>query len=221
VLISQWTFEVNTPPDLSNSATGPTTAADIGNGTATGVHANAATDWSTPVGNGSANSFSANTWAVDDYWQFQLSTVGYTSLQVGFDQTSSSTGPTAFKLAYSTDGSAFTDFQDYTVLVNGNVPNPSWTSGSTSAAYSYAFDLSAVTALDDLGSVYFRLVNRVAPTSAAGTDRVDNFAVSGTVKPAGTTPPTTVPDAGVGFGGTALTLVALLAAGSRRKVRAD
>jgi hypothetical protein len=186
--IARWTFE-SPPADLSNSSTIGGIAADTGAGTASGVHASARTDWTTPTGNGSANSLSANEWGIGDYFQFQLSTVGYSGLLVSFDQTSSGTGPRDFKISYSVNGSAFTDFASYSVLVNGASPNPSWNSSTASAAYSFTFNLTGVSALNNASSVAFRLVN-TSTTSAngsaigsSGTSRIDNFAVQGTAVP--------------------------------------
>jgi hypothetical protein len=148
-----------------------------------GSQASAQSDWTTPAGNGSANSLSVNTWAVGDYFQFQLSTIGFTGLGVSFDQASSSTGPRDFDFAYSTDGSVFTTFASYSVLQNGLAPNASWNGTTPSTAYSFAFDLSGISAIDEQASVYFRLINS-STTSAGGgtvastgTDRVDNFTV--------------------------------------------
>ena len=64
-VLSSWTFETNTPADLSNSVVGPPVLSEGGIylGTVTGLHASAASDWTTPAGNGSANSYSVNTWA--------------------------------------------------------------------------------------------------------------------------------------------------------------
>jgi hypothetical protein len=183
--LAQWTFEINTPTDLTDSATISGIAADFGTGTASGVHVSAATDWTTPAGNGSANSLSANTWAVGDYFQFTLSTVGYFGIGVSFDQTGSNTGPRDFDLSYSTDGSSFTAFGSYS-LVNG-----SWSAGApTALATSFSFDLSSIGALDNAASVYFRLVaNSTTSISGAtvatgGTGRVDNFTVSVVPEPA-------------------------------------
>lgn len=187
--IAQWTFEINTPADLTGSATISGIAADVGNGPASGVHASAATAWTTPAGNGSANSLSANTWGVGDYFQFQTSTIGFSGIFLSFDQTSSGTGPRDFELRYSTDGNNFTTFGAYTVLANGGAPNPAWNTTTPSSAYSFSYDLSSVTALDNASDVYFRLVD-TSTTSAnggtvgtAGTDRVDNFTVAPVPEP--------------------------------------
>ena len=187
-ILSQWTFEVNTPADLTDSATISGILADAGAGTASALHASALSDWTTPAGNGSANSLSANTWGVGDYFQFSLSSAGYTGVGISFDQVSSGTGPRDFYLAYSTDGSSFTQFgSSYVVLANA-APN-SWSSGTPIATTSYSFDLSSITALNNSPTVYFRLVD--ASTTAAngttvavgGTGRVDNFAVTATAVP--------------------------------------
>src|SRR5215211_892063 len=65
--ITQWNFESPNPADATDAATYPNTIAPaVGTGNAGGVHASATTDWTTPVGNGSADSFSTNTWSVGD-----------------------------------------------------------------------------------------------------------------------------------------------------------
>jgi predicted extracellular nuclease len=185
--IAQWTFESpNTPADAPNVATYPNSISPaVGAGNAGGVHATAGTDWTTPVGNGSADSFSSNEWLVGDYYQFTVSTSNYTDILVSWDQASSGTGPRDFKLAYSTDGTNFTDFgSPYTVLANAS-PNPVWNATTSSALYSTSRDLSAVTAVDNQANVYFRLID-ISTVSASGgvvgtggTNRVDNFTVSG------------------------------------------
>lgn len=172
-VISQWTFEVNTPADVTDSSNGPTTAVDVGNGSSTGFHADALSDWTTPQGNGSANSFSANRWGIGDYFQFSLSTVGSSNIFVTFSQFSSSTGPQTFSLQYSTTGAggAFNSAGSYTV---GSV---SYTGSSYDSTSVRTFDLSLVTGLNSNPDVVFRLVSSAVGT-AAGSSRVDDFFVS-------------------------------------------
>lgn len=183
VTVVQWDFE-NAPADLSNSTVSPSVAASTGTGTASGVHASSATDWTTPAGNGSANSLSSNTWAVGDYYQFSFSTTGYKDMVLGFDQTSSSTGPRDFTLAYSTDGVSFTNFTAYTVLGNGTAPNASWSSTTYISAYTYSFDLSSISTLDNQASVVVRLIDASTVSTGGGvvatggTGRIDNFTVT-------------------------------------------
>ena len=169
VTVVQWNFESATAPSASTTWSG--IAASTGTGSAGGVHA-ASTTWTTPAGNGSTKAMSGNTWGIGDYWQFSFSTVGYSGLTVSWDQISSGTGPTSFTLAYSTDGSTFTNFAGYTVLNTG-----SWSSGTASSTYSFSDSLAAVPALNNAAMVYLRLVNGSA-VAAGGTDRVDNFTVA-------------------------------------------
>ncbi len=192
VVIAKWTFEVAPPADLSNSATIGSILADEGTGTASGVHASALTDWTTPAGNGSANSLSSNTWGVEDYFQFSVSTTGYSGIGVSFSQTSSSTGPGEFKLAYQVNGGGFSDFQSYTVLPN-QVASPglgNWSSTTEITGYSFSFDLSGISALNSASAVDFRVIMRTTADSTppgtvatGGTSRIDNFVVEGTLAP--------------------------------------
>jgi predicted extracellular nuclease len=174
--IAQWTFESpNTPPDATAATYPNAIVPSVGTGNASGVHVSAATQWTTPAGNGSVDSLSSNNWAVNDYYQFAVSTSNFTAIQVSWDQTRSSTGPATFKLAYSTDGTSFTDFgSPYTISV------VTWSSGAPVSTSSFAFDLSAITAIDNQSTVYFRLISTVAAGGTGGTNRVDNFVVSGT-----------------------------------------
>ncbi len=185
--IAQWTFETTQPAGTPGAGIWLTNiAAEVGSGTASAWHAGAAT-YSSPAGNGSAHSFSANTWAVGDFYQFSVKTVGFTGIGISYDQTSSSTGPNRFSLQHSTDGVTFSTFgSSFLVLTNATSANNSdtglltgpWSSGgAVQSAYSYVDDLTAVGSLNNAGAVYFRLVCNTAPGSSGGTDRVDNFTV--------------------------------------------
>ena len=176
-IIADWTFETSLP------ATAGPFSPEVGAGSATGFHAGAAV-YSTPAGNGSSHSFSSTLWAVGDYYQFQVSTLGLSGVLVSYDQTSSNTGPGKGRLQYSTDGINFTPVgaADYTIVANAS-PNPAWNATTASSLYSYTYDLSAITALNNASAVYFRVVD-TSTTSAnggtvavAGTDRIDNFIV--------------------------------------------
>ncbi len=182
-VIADWTFETT-----SNSITGSglslgPLAADIGSGSASGTHASSTT-WSHPAGNGSPSSFSATAWAVGDYFQFNVSTLGFSGIQLSFDQSSSNTRPGIFGLFYSVNGGSYTQFGvNYNVLPNA-APNPTWNINTYNSIYTSTFDLSSITALNNAASVSFRLVD-MSTTSAnggtvavGGTDRVDNFVVS-------------------------------------------
>jgi hypothetical protein len=198
VLISEWTFETSYA-DVSVSITElGFLSPEAGNGTVFGHHTSVSSTWSSsrisrgfagqrrgfvrsgegpgsfPEGNGSSRSFNLNAWAVGDYFEFQLSTVGYQDLAVSWDQTRSSTGPATFDFAYSLNGSSFTIAAN-----NYAVPAIAWSSGRSSAASHFAFDLSRVAALDNAPTVYFRLMADSAPSDTAGSSRIDNFTLSG------------------------------------------
>lgn len=161
-----WTFETSIP-----ITAGPH-AAELGTGSALGFHAGA-TVYSNPAGNGSAESFSSTVWALNDYYQFQTSTVGATDLGFIFDHTSSNTGPRDFEVRYSTDGTNFTPVETYMLS------NDSWSSSTTNLISRRGIDLTQL-GLQGLPSVYIRLVNNsttavnLAAVAPAGTSRVDN-----------------------------------------------
>ncbi|HLP09734.1 MAG TPA: PEP-CTERM sorting domain-containing protein [Opitutaceae bacterium] len=182
-VLATWTFESNTPADLSNSPTLSGIAADLGAGTASGFHSSAATDWTTPAGNGSANALSSNTWSAGDYYQFSVSTLGYSGISVSWDQTGSNTGPANFALSYSINGTDFTNAYSYSVINGG------WSSSSAVPTTSFAFDFSGVAALNNQAAVQIRLVDVGAlainggTVAAGGTGRVDNFSVAASAIP--------------------------------------
>lgn len=209
VTISQWTFESGTagnPP--SASGTDITAISPVsGTGTASGHHASSATAWSNPVGNGSGESFSANNWTIGDYFQFQVSTLGYQDIVVSWNQTRSSSGPASFDFTYSLNGSTFT-----VALDNYIVPSVPWASGTpdSTGTTSFSVNLSAVLGLNNISAAYFRLTADSSPTGTtptAGTGRTDNFKVEGATY----IPPTTgaVPET-LPFGFAAATLLAVL-----------
>jgi hypothetical protein len=148
-----------------------------------GVHAGAPV-YSSPAGNGSLHSFSSTTWTNGDCWQFKTSTLGFSAITVSYDQVSSSTGPGQGQFQYSTDGVNFVDVgSPYNILANA-VPNPFWNSSTSSSIYTYSYDLSSVTALNNQVSVYFRITDASATSASggivgtSGTDRIDNVIIS-------------------------------------------
>ncbi|MBI1176255.1 hypothetical protein GC207_02320 [bacterium] len=172
ITIANWTFETTAP-----STAGPFSP-EQGVGSALGWHASSDAVYSNPVGNGSGESFSANTWVVGDYWQFQVSTEGYLGLTLSWGQTSSETGPTDFRLEYSSDGTAFSSFgPSYTV------GTASWGSSTGSSSSVHTADLSSVMDLNDASSIYLRLVAISAPRGTSGTSRVDDFVISAVAVP--------------------------------------
>jgi hypothetical protein len=182
VTVAQWTFETSLP--LTAGPFSP----EVGSGSALGSHASASSVYSSPVGNGSAKSFSSNYWAVGDYYQFKVDTTGLSGVTLSWDQTSSGTGPRDFKLAYSTNGTNFTDFYSYSVLANA-APNPVWNGTTSSSLYTLTSNLTGVSALNNQATVYFRLIDNGTVSASggtigtAGTDRVDNFTVMAAAVP--------------------------------------
>jgi hypothetical protein len=122
-------------------------------------------------------SFNANTWAIGDYYQFQVSTVGNAGIQVNWEQTRSATGPATWDLSYSTDGVNFT-----VALNDYNVNQITWSATPTNAS-SFSVDLTSVNALDNSSSVYFRVIAATAGGVGAGTARVDDFQVTAVPEP--------------------------------------
>ena len=189
--LASWTFETSLP---SNS--GPY-APEIGVQTATAearcVHVSSSTAYAANQGNGSAKSFWANTWAVGDYYEFRISTVGLTGIQLSFDQTSSSGGPRDFKISYSINGGGtFSDLITYTVPVSDGAAIV-WYPTPVNPASSLSFDLSSFGALNNQSSLILRLVCASSTTltggslSSSGSSRVDNVLVSASATD--TTPP--------------------------------
>jgi MYXO-CTERM domain-containing protein len=186
--LANWTFETSGPSlTLNNSAASPMAIAEAGVfagvSFANGLHASINTDWSSPAGNGSPESFSANEWSSGDYWQFQTSSAGYQGISIGWDQTRSSTGPATFDLQYSTDGTNFiTILDDYTVLENSVANGGNWNATTSFPNYVFA-PVAGPAALDDQATIWFRLSAQVAGSTTGGTNRVDNIIIEGTAIP--------------------------------------
>jgi hypothetical protein len=181
--IASWGFEVNVPsPVTGPSITG--LAPDIGSGSASGVHVSGLTSFTVPVGNGSAHSLSADNWAIGDYWQFHVSTLGFQNIQLRFDQAASGLGATNFNLLVSTNGINFS-----AVFSNLGVPQNSggfgggggvWNSTTYLPAYTRNLDLSSITAFNNANDLYFRLASNIP---GAQTSQIDNFVVTGVAVP--------------------------------------
>jgi len=180
-VLASWSFEA--VPASPSTTVGPY-AADAGVAAASSnFTTNNTTGLSTPAGNGSTKSYSANGWAVGEYYQFTTNTTGYTDITISFDATGSNTGPRDFALQYSTNGTTFTNFTTYSLVNNG------WSAGTPNLASTKTFDLSAVSAIEGAATVYFRItVNSTTAitggtVAAAGTSRVDNFTISAVPEP--------------------------------------
>jgi|ERR1035437_1265172 hypothetical protein len=129
----------------------------------------------------SLHSFSANNWSVGAYWSFTTSTLGYTGVEIAFDQAGSGTGPANFGLSYSINGGAFTEFTTYTV--------PLSTGWNTTTANQLSEVVPGGGAFDNANSIVFRLTDLNTTSvgggtvGTTGTDRVDNFTVVSVPEP--------------------------------------
>lgn len=186
-IMAEWTFETSgagTGLMLSNSAASPNATAEggvfAGTSIANGLHASVNTDWTSPVGNGSAESFSANEWAIGDYWQFSSSSTGYQDISISWHQTRSGTGPATWDLYWSTDNTT------YNLLLNDYVvPAIGWSSITPDATGTTVFPaVPGPAALNNQATVYFRLVADSAAGGTTGTSRVDNVMISANPIPA-------------------------------------
>ena len=189
--LASWTFETSLPSNSGPYA--PETGTQTATAEARCVHVSSSTAYAANQGNGSAKSFWANTWAVGDYYEFRISTLGLTGIQLSFDQTSSSGGPRDFKISYSINGGGtFSDLITYTVPVSNGAAIV-WYPTPVNSASSLSFDLSSFGALNNQSSLILRLVCASSTTltggslSSSGSSRVDNILVSASATD--TTPP--------------------------------
>ncbi|MBM4008808.1 MAG: hypothetical protein FJ285_04360 [Planctomycetes bacterium] len=199
-VIAQWSVVAPIPSGSvgSNFAVG---AADAGEQTAgtglRGYHALATTVWSTPAGNGSTYAFSSNGWSVGDYYEVSVPTSGFnggnggsagwlgTDISLSWDQTRSSTGPSNFRVDMSTDGTNFTTLLASYTVIQAGASGSNTLSWSTTAGVQSAFTrtISSIAGADNQSTLVFRFVN-LSTVAAAGTNRIDNIVVSGTLVPA-------------------------------------
>jgi hypothetical protein len=79
-VLADWTFETSAP------VTAGPFAAESGlfaaGSAATGHHSSGSAVYSSPAGNGSAHSLSSTFWSVGDFYQVQVSTVGFSGIQL-------------------------------------------------------------------------------------------------------------------------------------------
>ena len=186
-VLAQWTFEnlTNGLP-VTNSAFGTAYAeAGLQSGSAalTGLHASSATAYSTPSGNGSLKSISANNWATNDYYQIRFSSAGHHNLKLTFDHTGSGTGPAEFLVSYSTNGGTFTTFSNYDIAKTNATSAATWNNINSNSVSSVTMNFTPVEGLNNQSDVYLRFVMRSTASlgggtvGTAGTSRLDNVVV--------------------------------------------
>jgi hypothetical protein len=185
--IADWTFETHVPPSLTNQSFSGLLP-DIGSGSASGLHASNPTHYGSVVGNGSAHALSSDNWRDGDYWQFQVSTLGFRNITVSYDQASNTNGPRLMHLEYSLNGTTFSILKAGNNILPDASPNPIWNSTTPSSVYTFSNDFSSTFALDDASTLYFRLADDSSglsagggPVSPSGVNFVDNFTVIGVV----------------------------------------
>ena len=125
-------------------------------------------------------------------FEFTAPTTGYEDITVAYDQRSANAAAKDYVLQYSTDGTNFTDAGPSYTTVGNNFSHDLTT---------YAFDLSAISGLDQNAAVKFRIVSTFEPgqttyrparamanqqpvvySPSAGV-RIDMFTVEGTPIP--------------------------------------
>jgi hypothetical protein len=184
ITIADWTFETSKPNGYGTTIGGINAEEGVNMSTsvASGYHASSKANWNTSTGDGSATAFSSDHWSNGDYYQFKSSTLGYNNIIVTFEARGSDSGPKNFKLAYSTDGSSFTDVGTYSLI------NDSWSSTVFHSASAYTFNLVTTVGVDDDATIYFRLIDTSATADGSinggyvgtsGTSVVDDFEISG------------------------------------------
>jgi hypothetical protein len=187
-IVAGWTITTAFPTGAGNVPTGQTYsvgAADQGVQTAgselRSFHTNPAATYTSPAGNGSQYAFSSNNWGIGDYYEARVSTLGYSDIQISWDQARSSTGPSSFELVMSTDsGASFTLVGAYTVLQSGGGGSPgTWSSTTYNPLYTTTL---AVAGADDQALVIFRFRSLVAG-AATGSNRIDNVFISSIPSP--------------------------------------
>jgi hypothetical protein len=156
------------PLTTAPGVTSTFTTGGTGGGTCTTPAGTAATAPPAFVSNAANQSVSLTSFAAGstNFFQFQLNGVGsYVDYMLFFQTQRSGTGPVNLDVQYSTDGMTFTTFQTV---------NPG---NGVFAAFN--IDLSAVSAIENQPTVYFRLLGS-GGTGSAGTLRLDNFQVAAT-----------------------------------------
>jgi MYXO-CTERM domain-containing protein len=187
-LVAGWTMATAVTANTTG-ATYTYGAADQGAQTTgsslSGTHASASTAWSSPAGNGSTYSLSANTWGVGDYFQVTLDTRGYGDISISWDQTRSGTGPSAFGLFMSVDGGTYftTVNAGYSVVQAGLAGTGTTSWNSTTNQTGFTTTTIAGSTAAEKASVIFRFVN-TSTVAAGGTNRIDNILVTGNAIPA-------------------------------------
>ncbi len=187
--IASWSITTAFPTGAGNVPTGTTYSvgqADQGElvtGTnLSSVHALAAATYTSPSGNGSTYAFSSNNWSIGDYYQAALSTSGFESISVSWDQARSATGPSSFEMIFSVNsGATWSTGVTYTVLQSGGGGAlGTWNTTTYNSLYTSTQSLAGA---ENASSVLVRF-RALATAAATGSNRIDNVVFSGNLVPA-------------------------------------
>lgn len=178
--ISQWNFDAATPAESMLPSTGSGTFATIG-----GVEDNL-TNGAMPGGNpSSGKAYSIKTFPEQGVgsgtagFQFNVSTVGYSSIGITFDPRSSNTGSKWQQFEYSTDGSTWTVLSNNGGLIANDFLNPVTLTLPATANNNANFKFRIVSIFAPSTSEY-AAVGATSTYGTGGAWRLDNFTVTGT-----------------------------------------
>ena len=191
-VVAGWTITTAFPTGAGNVPTGTSYsvgAADQGASTVgsnlMSVHALPAATYTSPSGNGNQYAFSSNNWKAGDYYEASFSTIGFSDLELSWDQARSSTGAKNFELIMSVDGGTnwVTLIADYDVLQSGGGGAPgTWNTTTYNPLYSSVIALGAAADNQSMVMLRFRaLVDAVSSTgayAASGSVRIDNVVIT-------------------------------------------
>ena len=168
VTLAEWDFE---DTDL---------IVDSGSGTLVLSDARSATY---PAGNAPSPvaAMSSIGWGVADrYIEISINTVNYENLILKFDEQVSGTGPTEFKINYSSDGTTFSELSAI----------PTSTQSSFGTNPMHTFDFSSITTIDNNINTKLRIIVNASgiASDSVGTFRIDNLLLEATLIPS-TEPP--------------------------------
>lgn len=164
-VVTQWNF--NSSPADSSTSTG-TTVASIGSGAAATIGGVTASFASGSASGGSSDPAPLDNsgWQTTGYTaqgtmnksagvQFNVSTLGFRNIVIGYDLRHSNTSSRYEQVQYSLDGINFTDIAGF----DGNAGD-TWFNGRS-------IDLSSILGANDNASFAFRIVSAFAPGSSA------------------------------------------------------
>lgn len=153
VTLTEWNFDSS---DLNP---------DVGTATLT-INAGATADY--VAGNPSTGkALSTANWDAEEYYEIAIDLTDYENIILSFDEEISSTGPTEFKIQYSSDGTTFTDLTGSTTS----------TETSFDTTPMHTFNFSSITSIDNNANAKLRIT---VPNDAAGNFHLDNLKIEGT-----------------------------------------